>query len=181
MRHDAHFVEELTRRSGRHIGSMIPLDFIEPNAEQPRTSLGNIEELAASIREKGVLEPILVRSIGPNRYQIVSGERRYRAAMLAGLEEIPAIDTTGRPIQRPNVTVPRAAAQPNGHRFAGRNARDDDRNDVVDEERLPRQLESRGGEQRGEGQVEHPTPPIRRAAAARAARSRSPLFRPAIS
>jgi ParB family chromosome partitioning protein len=92
MRHDAHFVEELTRRSGRHIGSMIPLDFIEPNAEQPRTSLGNIEELAASIREKGVLEPILVRSIGPNRYQIISGERRFRAATLADLDEIPAIE-----------------------------------------------------------------------------------------
>jgi ParB family chromosome partitioning protein len=92
MRHDAHFVEELTRRSGRHIGSMIPLSMIEPNAEQPRTSLGNIEELAASVREKGVLEPILVRSVGPNQYQIISGERRYRAAGLAGLEEIPAIE-----------------------------------------------------------------------------------------
>jgi ParB family transcriptional regulator, chromosome partitioning protein len=92
MRHDAHFVEELTRRSGRHVGSMIPLELIEPNAEQPRTSLGNIEELAASIREKGVLEPILVRGIGPNRYQIVSGERRFRAASLAGLDEIPAIE-----------------------------------------------------------------------------------------
>ena len=92
MRHDAHFVEELTRRSGRHIGSMIPLQLIEPNAEQPRTSLGNIEELSASIREKGVLEPILVRQIAPNRYQIISGERRYRAATLAGLDEIPAIE-----------------------------------------------------------------------------------------
>src|SRR5512141_667693 len=92
MRHDAHFVEELTRRSGRHIGSMIPLSMIEPNDDQPRTSLGNIEELAASIREKGVLEPILVRSIAPNRYQIISGERRYRAATLAGLDEIPAIE-----------------------------------------------------------------------------------------
>ncbi len=92
MRHDAHFVEELTRRSGRHIGAMIPLDMIEPNAEQPRTSLGNIEELAASIREKGVLEPILVRLTGPNHYEIISGERRYRAALLAGLDEIPAIE-----------------------------------------------------------------------------------------
>jgi ParB family chromosome partitioning protein len=92
MRHDAHFVEELTRRSGRHIGSMIPLQLIEPNAEQPRTSLGNIEELCASIREKGVLEPILVRQIAPNRYQIISGERRYRAATMAGLDEIPAIE-----------------------------------------------------------------------------------------
>jgi ParB family chromosome partitioning protein len=92
MRHDAHFVEELTRRSGRHIGSMIPLELIEPNAEQPRTSLGNIEELASSIREKGVLEPILVRQIAPNHYQIISGERRFRAATLAGLDEIPAIE-----------------------------------------------------------------------------------------
>lgn len=92
MRHDSHYVEELTRRSGRHIGSMLPLEFIEPNAEQPRTQLGNIEELAASVREKGVLEPILVRQIAPNRYQIISGERRYRAATLAGLDEIPAIE-----------------------------------------------------------------------------------------
>jgi len=92
MRHDAHFVDELTRRSGRHIGSMLPLAMVEANAEQPRTSLGNIEELAASIREKGVLEPILVRALGPNRYQIISGERRYRAATLAGLDEIPAIE-----------------------------------------------------------------------------------------
>ena len=92
MRHDSHYVEELTKRSGRHIGSMIPLPFIEPNAEQPRTTLGNIEELAASIREKGVLEPILVRSIAPNRYQIISGERRFRAATMAGLDEIPAIE-----------------------------------------------------------------------------------------
>src|SRR4051812_31166278 len=92
MRHDAHFVEELTRRSGRHIGSMIPLSMIEPNADQPRTSLGNIEELAASIREKGVLEPILVRVIRPNQYQIISGERRFRAASRAGLDEIPAIE-----------------------------------------------------------------------------------------
>jgi ParB family chromosome partitioning protein len=65
---------------------------IEPNKEQPRTQLGNIEELAASIEEKGVLEPILVRAIGPNRYQIISGERRYRAAIEAGLDEIPAIE-----------------------------------------------------------------------------------------
>ena len=92
MRHDSHYVEELTRRSGRHIGSMIPLDMIEPNSEQPRTNLGNVEELAASIREKGVLQPILVRSVGPNQYQIISGERRFRAASLAGLDEIPAIE-----------------------------------------------------------------------------------------
>lgn len=92
MRHDSHYVEELTKRSGRHIGTMLPIEFVEPNADQPRTQLGNIEELAASVREKGILEPILVRQIGPNRYQIISGERRYRAASLVGLDEIPAIE-----------------------------------------------------------------------------------------
>ncbi|HYM59925.1 MAG TPA: ParB/RepB/Spo0J family partition protein [Thermoanaerobaculia bacterium] len=92
MRHDAHFVEELAKRTGRHIGSMIPINMIEPNADQPRTSLGNIEELAASVREKGVLEPILVRQLETNRFQIISGERRFRAATMAGLDEIPAIE-----------------------------------------------------------------------------------------
>jgi ParB family transcriptional regulator, chromosome partitioning protein len=92
MRHDSHYVEELTRRSGRHIGSIIPLSLIEANPEQPRTNLGNLEELAASIREKGVLEPILVRQLGSNMFQIISGERRFRAAALAGLDEIPAIE-----------------------------------------------------------------------------------------
>ena len=92
MRHDAHFVEELARRSGRHIGSMIPIELIEVNPEQPRSNLGNIEELTASIREKGVLEPILVRAVSENRYQIIAGERRFRAATAAGLDEIPAIE-----------------------------------------------------------------------------------------
>src|SRR5881394_1133644 len=92
MRHDSHYVEELTKRSGRSIGTILPISMIEANPDQPRTNLGNIEELAASIREKGVLEPILVRAIGPNRYQIISGERRFRAATLAGLDEIPAIE-----------------------------------------------------------------------------------------
>jgi ParB family chromosome partitioning protein len=92
MRHDAHFVDELARRSSAHIGSMLPLALIEPNPEQPRTNVGNLEELTASIREKGVLEPILVRQLEPNRYQIISGERRFRAATAAGLDEIPAIE-----------------------------------------------------------------------------------------
>src|SRR5476649_171969 len=92
MRHDAHFVEELTRRSGRHIGAMIPIELIEVNPEQPRSNLGNIEELTASISEKGVLEPILVRALSENRYQIIAGERRFRAATAAGLDEIPAIE-----------------------------------------------------------------------------------------
>jgi ParB family transcriptional regulator, chromosome partitioning protein len=92
MRHDSHFVEELTRRSVTYIGAMLPLSQIEPNPEQPRTHLGNLDDLTASVREKGVLEPILVRQKEGNRYEIIAGERRYRAASAAGLQEIPAIE-----------------------------------------------------------------------------------------
>lgn len=92
MRHDAHFVDELARRSTTNVGRMLPIELIDPNPEQPRSQLGNLDELTASVREKGVLEPILVRSSREGRFQIISGERRYRAASEAGFDEIPAIE-----------------------------------------------------------------------------------------
>jgi len=72
---------------------IVPIDHIEPNPEQPRMVFEPeaLNELAASIREHGVLQPILVRPLGPNTYQIVAGERRWRASRLAGLESIPAL------------------------------------------------------------------------------------------
>ena len=71
---------------------MIPLARIEPKEEQPRTVFEKdaLEELTNSIREHGVLSPIMVRSIGDKRYQIIAGERRWRAAREAGLTEAPA-------------------------------------------------------------------------------------------
>ncbi|MCU0483109.1 MAG: ParB/RepB/Spo0J family partition protein, partial [Chloroflexi bacterium] len=71
----------------------VPIDRIEPNPENPRLSFeeGALEELAASIKEHGVLQPILVRPLGPNLYQLVAGERRWRAARQAGMETIPAL------------------------------------------------------------------------------------------
>jgi len=90
MRHDPHFVEQLARPSGVPVGRLIPLEDIDPNPNQPRQSLGDLSELTASIREKGILEPIIVRPIG-SRYQIVAGERRFRAAEEVGLAEIPCI------------------------------------------------------------------------------------------
>jgi len=92
MRHDSHFVEELARRSTTSIGRFLPIAAIVPNPEQPRTQLGQLDELTDSIREKGVLEPILVRAMEDGHFQIISGERRYRAATAAGLDEIPAIE-----------------------------------------------------------------------------------------
>ena len=65
---------------------------IEPRKEQPRTVFleEGLEELSESIREHGVLQPLTVRSIGSGYYQIIAGERRWRASRLAGLKEVPA-------------------------------------------------------------------------------------------
>jgi ParB family chromosome partitioning protein len=90
MRHDLHFVDQLGRPGGEPVGRMVALEDIEPNPHQPRQHMGDLTELIASVREKGVLEPILVRPRG-SRLQIIAGERRYRAAIEAGLGEIPCI------------------------------------------------------------------------------------------
>ena len=91
---------------GRGLGALIPsaapgqsgllelkLTAVIPNPRQPRGHFDQqqLEELALSLREIGVLQPILVRPMGDDRYEIIAGERRYRAARLAGLETIPAI------------------------------------------------------------------------------------------
>jgi ParB family chromosome partitioning protein len=92
MRHDSHFVDALSSRFGASLGRWIPLEEIETNPEQPRTNVGDLAELAKSIEARGVLEPLLVRPIGDNRYRIIAGERRFRAAMEAGLTEVPCIE-----------------------------------------------------------------------------------------
>jgi ParB family chromosome partitioning protein len=98
MRHDTHFVEELAARGETPIGKMVPLSAIETDPRQPRSTMGDLTELVASIRDKGVLEPILIRAFPGDvpesgaLYQIISGERRFRAAQEAGLYEIPAIE-----------------------------------------------------------------------------------------
>lgn len=95
MRHDAHYVEELARsnRTDRTIGKIIPINKIEPNPEQPRVEIGDLTELVSSIKEKGVLEPLLVKPFKENgSWMIIAGERRWRAANLAGLKEVPCIE-----------------------------------------------------------------------------------------
>lgn len=104
MRHTAHFVDELTARHETPVGRLLPLSSVQPDPGQPRQELGDLGDLVSSIREKGVLEPILVRPVAVSgkevageaakaqRFMIIAGERRYRAALEAGLYEIPAIE-----------------------------------------------------------------------------------------
>jgi len=93
MRHDAHYVEEITSRGGIAIGRMIPIEEIEPNAGQPRRDAGDLQSLTDSVREMGVLNPLLVRFLPDSgKYGIISGQRRYQAASAAGLSELPCIE-----------------------------------------------------------------------------------------
>jgi ParB family chromosome partitioning protein len=90
MRHDEHYVEALAASAGRPIGRLVPIDEIDPNPDQPRQVMGDLSELMASVSEKGIIEPLIVRQRG-DRYQIIAGERRYQAAVQVGLAELPVV------------------------------------------------------------------------------------------
>ncbi len=80
-------------RSGSADLKNIPVDLIQPGKYQPRTDMHEttLEELANSIKQQGIMQPIVLRPIGAGRYEIIAGERRWRATQLAGLHTIPAI------------------------------------------------------------------------------------------
>ena len=90
MRHDEHYVEALAASAGTPIGRVISIEQVDPNPNQPRQVMGDLSELMASIAEKGIIEPLIVRQRG-DRFQIVAGERRYQAAVQAGLRELPVV------------------------------------------------------------------------------------------
>src|SRR6185295_18968718 len=91
VRHDFHFVDNLSAGPVPSVGRMIPLSLLMPNPDQPRRSFGDMTDLVSSIKEKGVLEPVLVRPTG-EKFQIIAGERRYRASVEAGLSQIPCVE-----------------------------------------------------------------------------------------
>ena len=91
MRHDSHYVDLIASKDYSPRIRMLSIDKIDPSPQQARSELGNIQELMASIKEKGILEPILVRKKG-KRFEIIAGERRYIAAKNISLEEVPCIE-----------------------------------------------------------------------------------------
>lgn len=89
-------IRETSDTRGNNDGLRLPLDDIQPNPEQPRRSFDqkSLQELADSIGSQGLLQPLLVRPIGsarPGKYEIIAGERRWRACRLAGLTEVPVL------------------------------------------------------------------------------------------
>lgn len=89
---DALFADNNTMEEEQGV-QMLRLSEIEPNRNQPRKEFDReaLQQLADSIREHGVLQPLLVRTIGESSYQLVAGERRWRAARMAGISEVPVI------------------------------------------------------------------------------------------
>ena len=90
MRHDAHYVDGLAAAAGAPIGRMISIELIDPNPHQPRSTMGDLSELMASISANGIIEPLIVRQ-QRDRFQIIAGERRYQAAVRVGLAEVPVL------------------------------------------------------------------------------------------
>lgn len=89
--------DEVAAVKGEHVVKKdtrtLPVAFLQPGRYQPRTTFDQepLTNLAASIKEVGVLSPILVRPVGPDKYEIVAGERRWRAAQLAQLHNVPVV------------------------------------------------------------------------------------------
>lgn len=92
MRHDAHYVEELSTHRHATVGRFLSTESIDPNPQQPRVDVGDLTELVSSIKEKGILEPLLVKPSASGRWTIIAGERRWRASKLIGLKEVPCIE-----------------------------------------------------------------------------------------
>ena len=91
MRHDNHYVDLIEEKLYGPRIRMISISKIDPSPHQARTELGNIEELMASITEKGILQPIIIREKN-DRYEIIAGERRCIAAKNVGLKDVPCIE-----------------------------------------------------------------------------------------
>jgi ParB family chromosome partitioning protein len=87
--------EQTSANSNSQDGTLsdVPVEFVQRGKYQPRIEIdpASLEELAASIKAQGVMQPIVIRPIKANRYEIIAGERRWRAAQMAGLEKVPAI------------------------------------------------------------------------------------------
>lgn len=85
--------KDKTEAAGQQAMRRIPVEWIRPGKYQPRKNIAKepLEELAASIKAQGLMQPIVLRTVGENKYEIIAGERRWRASQLAGMDKVPAV------------------------------------------------------------------------------------------
>lgn len=95
-------ITEKTDKSDSISAIYVPLSSISANPNQPRKSFdeGSLKELSISIKEQGIIQPIIVEEIVPGRYSIIAGERRFRAAKMAGINKVPVIIKSLNEMQR---------------------------------------------------------------------------------
>ena len=91
MKHDHHLVDEISLRTKTPVIRNVPVEKILANQMQPRRDMGDLKELTNSIKENGIIEPVIVKPRDGN-FEIIAGERRFRAAKEAGMTEIPCIE-----------------------------------------------------------------------------------------
>ncbi len=93
------FFEQTSEENPESIVRLVPIDALIPNPEQPRKTFSqeSLDELAESIRRHGLLQPLLVHEFKSGKYSIIAGERRYRAAQIAGIEQLPVIVRANAP------------------------------------------------------------------------------------
>ncbi|HOW45143.1 MAG TPA: ParB/RepB/Spo0J family partition protein [Candidatus Aminicenantes bacterium] len=91
MKHDHHLVDEISLRTKTPVIRNVPVEKILTNQMQPRRDMGDLKELTNSIKENGIIEPVIVKPRDGN-FEIIAGERRFRAAKEAGMTEIPCIE-----------------------------------------------------------------------------------------
>jgi ParB family chromosome partitioning protein len=91
LKHDFHLVDEISLRSRTPVIRNIPIEKIVTNQMQPRRDMGDLSELTDSIRENGIIEPVIVKP-KDGIFEVIAGERRFRAAKAAGMSEIPCIE-----------------------------------------------------------------------------------------
>jgi ParB family chromosome partitioning protein len=84
---------DVSAKEEKHHLQTLPIEYLQRGKYQPRKDINpeKLQELADSIRAQGIIQPVVVRKIGPEKYEIVAGERRWRAAAYAGLHEVPVI------------------------------------------------------------------------------------------
>lgn len=93
------FFEQTSEANPESIVRLVPIDALIPNPDQPRKTFSqdSLDELAESIRRHGLLQPLLVHQLAGGNYSIIAGERRYRAAQIAGIEQLPVIVRSDTP------------------------------------------------------------------------------------